>query len=63
MGYLLAERLGADASVLIPTSRLEAAGEPRPRDTSLDSGRWRRLFPEIRASSYAEAVATLLEQA
>ncbi len=46
MGRRLAAFLGAEASVIVPARREEVpAPEPRPRDTSLDSSRWRGLFP------------------
>jgi dTDP-4-dehydrorhamnose reductase len=46
MGQRLAAFLGADASVIVPARREDVpAAEPRPRDTSLDSSCWRRLFP------------------
>jgi dTDP-4-dehydrorhamnose reductase len=46
MAQRLAAYLGADASTLVAASRAGAPGEPRPRDTSLNSSRWRGLFPE-----------------
>ena len=46
MARQLAAYLGADASVIVPAGRRGvAAPEPRPRDTSLNSSRWRSLFP------------------
>jgi dTDP-4-dehydrorhamnose reductase len=46
MGQRLAAFLGADPSTLVASNRTAAASaEPRPRDTSLDSSRWRSLFP------------------
>jgi dTDP-4-dehydrorhamnose reductase len=46
MGQRLAAFLGADSSTLVASNRTAAASaEPRPRDTSLDSSRWRSLFP------------------
>jgi dTDP-4-dehydrorhamnose reductase len=45
MGRRLAAALGLDASVLMAARRHQVpSGEPRPRDTSLDCSRWRRLF-------------------
>jgi dTDP-4-dehydrorhamnose reductase len=46
MGRRLAAYLGADASVIRAVRREDLpSGEPRPRDTSLDSSRWRGMFP------------------
>jgi hypothetical protein len=46
MGRHLAAFLGVDASVIAAARREDAAApEPRPKDTSLDSSRWRSLFP------------------
>jgi dTDP-4-dehydrorhamnose reductase len=46
MGQRLAEALGVDGSSIVSSTRAEhAAPEPRPKDTSLDSSRWRRQFP------------------
>ncbi len=61
MGRRLAARLGLDGSAIVPTSR-EAAGtsEPRPRDTSLDSSRWRGLFPAEPWPSFEEAVGEMM---
>jgi dTDP-4-dehydrorhamnose reductase len=45
MGERLARFLGADPSLIVASSRGDAGfTEPRPRDTSLDSSRWRSLF-------------------
>ena len=47
MGTRLAKFLGRDPSVFVPARRDEIpAAEPRPRDTSLNSARWRSLFPD-----------------
>jgi dTDP-4-dehydrorhamnose reductase len=44
MGLKLANALDADPSVFVPTERNAVPSpEPRPRDTSLDSSRWRSL--------------------
>jgi dTDP-4-dehydrorhamnose reductase len=46
MGQRLAAFLGADASAIQAVERAAVpSAEPRPRDTSLDVSRWRRLFP------------------
>ena len=56
MGRRLAALLGADPSVIVAARREDApAGEPRPRDTSLDSSRWRRLFPDMPWPSFEAA--------
>ena len=46
MGQRLAACLGCNASCIVPTVRAAvSAPEPRPRDLSLDSSRWRALAP------------------
>ena len=58
MGVRLAAALGADASVIVAATRdAVPAPEPRPRDTSLDSSRWRAVFPGIPWPQYPAAVA------
>jgi dTDP-4-dehydrorhamnose reductase len=44
MGQRLAAFLGLPVEVITPALR-PTTGEPRPRDTALDSVRWRSLFP------------------
>jgi dTDP-4-dehydrorhamnose reductase len=49
MGHHLATLLGSDPAVFVPVTRASAPSpEPRPRDVSLDTTRWRGLpgFPE-----------------
>jgi dTDP-4-dehydrorhamnose reductase len=60
MGRRLAAALTLDASVLVAARRDQVpAGEPRPRDTSLDSSRWRRLFPREPWPNWDEALREL----
>ncbi len=60
MGYRLAAFLGADPSPIVVTSRSQApAAEPRPRDLSLDSGRWRGLFPDHSWPRFDDALRAL----
>jgi dTDP-4-dehydrorhamnose reductase len=57
MGQRLAASLGVDPSGIVEVKREQApAAEPRPRDTSLDSSRWRGLFPEHPWPGWEEAL-------
>jgi dTDP-4-dehydrorhamnose reductase len=57
MGRRLAVLLRADPSVIAPIRRDQApAAEPRPRDASLDSSRWRRLFPGLAWPTWEESL-------
>ena len=56
MAQRLAAYLGADPQLLVETSRTAAEGEPRPRDTSLNSSRWRGLFPGLPWLGFEEAL-------
>jgi dTDP-4-dehydrorhamnose reductase len=61
MGQRLATFLGCDPALLVPTSRTNfAAAEPRQRDLSLDSSRWRRLAPEQPWPMFDDALRELL---
>ena len=62
MGERLARQLGADPALLVGASRLSAGPEPRPRDASLDSSRFRSLFPGLPWPTYAGAVASYLRK-
>lgn len=46
MGRRLAAHLGVGLGAIEAVSRSTATGEPRPRDTTLDSRRWRDSFPD-----------------
>ncbi len=58
MGRKLVETLNADPAVIHEARRDEVPSpEPRPRDTSLCSARWRALFPSLLPwPSFAEAL-------
>jgi dTDP-4-dehydrorhamnose reductase len=56
MGQRLATCLGLDPSAIVPASRTDGATESRPRDTSLDSSRWRGLFPGVPWLGFEESV-------
>ena len=61
MGQRLAGFLGCDTAGIVPTSRSSvAAVEPRPGDLSLDSSKWRGLFPRHEWPTWAEALAQLM---
>jgi dTDP-4-dehydrorhamnose reductase len=61
MGQRLASSLGLDPSVIVPAARDSVpSAEPRPRDTSLDSHRWRRLFPELPWPGWDEALREMI---
>jgi dTDP-4-dehydrorhamnose reductase len=47
LGQRLAAGLNLDPTAIVPASRTDGATEPRPRDTSFDSSRWRGLFPDV----------------
>jgi dTDP-4-dehydrorhamnose reductase len=57
MGQRLAAHLGLDASAIKAFRRDSVpAVEPRPRDTSLDSSRWRSQFPDVAWPGYEDAL-------
>lgn len=61
MGQRLAAFLGLDSSVFEPATREGVpTTEPRPRDTSLDTTHWRRLFPGFPLPGFGEALHALL---
>jgi dTDP-4-dehydrorhamnose reductase len=62
MGQGLAAFLGADPAAIVPARREQAgAGEPRPRDTSLNSARWRELFPRQPWPTLPEALREMAQ--
>jgi dTDP-4-dehydrorhamnose reductase len=61
MGQRLAAFLHHDPAPIVSAPRLSApAAEPRPRDLSLDSSRWRRLAPEQSWPAWNDALAELM---
>jgi len=57
MGLRLAAALQADPSVIVAKKRDQVpSAEPRPCDTSLDSSRWRELFPALPWPVWPEAL-------
>ncbi|HZV03699.1 MAG TPA: SDR family oxidoreductase [Gemmataceae bacterium] len=61
MGQRLAAFLGCDASGIEPISRTSiAAAEPRQADLSLDSSRWRGLFPHQEWPDWNSALSQLM---
>jgi|SRR5579871_5870336 len=61
MGLKLAHYLGCDSASIVSISRTQApAAEPRPRDLSLDSSRWRRLYPQSEWPAWEEALSQLM---
>jgi dTDP-4-dehydrorhamnose reductase len=60
MGQRLAAFLGVDPGTISASSREEAADpEPRPRDTSLISAKWRGLFPAVPWPVWHESLAEM----
>src|SRR5262249_12792060 len=56
MGEQLAAHLGVRPAITVRSRQSMPASEPRPRDVSLDSGRWRRLFPQHPWPRWEEAL-------
>jgi dTDP-4-dehydrorhamnose reductase len=60
MGRRLAAYLGAEPGLVVAGTRATApAAEPRPRDTSLNSSRWRAHFPAQPWPSWQEALTEM----
>jgi dTDP-4-dehydrorhamnose reductase len=61
MGQRLAAFLACDPALIVSTSRTSvAAAEPRPEDVSLDSSRWRSLFPRQEWPDWDEALTQVM---
>lgn len=64
MGRQLADVLGVSGESIVVTGRNDVASdEPRPADTSLDSARWRRWFPDPHWPTYRESLAEMVGRA
>jgi dTDP-4-dehydrorhamnose reductase len=60
MGLRLAAHLGSNPELVVPVRRDDVPSpEPRPRDTSLDSSRWRSLFPREPWPDWDESLAEM----
>jgi dTDP-4-dehydrorhamnose reductase len=59
MGEALAEMMHINAK-FATVSRNKGQNEPRPSDVSLNSGKWRSLFPKERWPMYREAIREML---
>lgn len=59
MGRRLAAYLGVDPGLIEAVSRATAPGEPRPRDTSLDSVKWRTHFADRPWPGFEPALAEM----
>jgi hypothetical protein len=63
MGRQLADVLGVSSESIVVTGRNDVeSDEPRPADTSLDSSRWRRWFPDLPWLRYRVALTKMLAQ-
>jgi dTDP-4-dehydrorhamnose reductase len=60
MGEQLAMVLGFDAHIVATSRNSGDHSEPRPRDVSLESSRWRALFPHVPCRRYEEALRAML---
>lgn len=59
MGQRIAAHLNVDSDGLVAVSRTTVSGEPRPRDTSLDSTRWRGSFPDQPWPTFEQALGDM----
>jgi dTDP-4-dehydrorhamnose reductase len=59
MGRRLAAYLGLETTAIEAVSRTTAGGEPRPRDTSLHSTRWRDTYHDLPWPPFEEALAEM----
>lgn len=57
IGERLAAYLGTGTTGLVGGRRPDGPGEPRPRDVSLDSRRWRGLFPNEAWPTFEQSLA------
>jgi dTDP-4-dehydrorhamnose reductase len=59
MGQRLAAHLGANPALIEAVSRMSIPGEPRPRDTSLNSSRWRGLVTRAPWPGFTTSLAEM----